>query len=159
MGRKALNSNAAKQLKDSGQHVVAGVVHRVQSVEGSARETQSAAAVVARDAANGKVDPKHVVTAGEKAAGTVAKAAPHRIVAGAVTDEVLRKAPLSDQQKQAIQHVTDPKKALLEQVHSKVNAAVTNLPPMEITGVHAKPAAKASASSTGASTADGAQKH
>jgi pyroglutamyl-peptidase len=42
---------------------------------------------------------------------------------------------------------------------ARFNAAVKNLPSMEITGVHPKPAAKASASSTGADTADGAQKH
>jgi hypothetical protein len=143
VGKKALNSNAAKQLKDSGQHIVQGVEQRGKNVEGNAKDAASAAGVVAHDASNGKVDPKHLVAAGEKVGETAIKASPHAIVAGAVKDEVLRKAPVSQHTRDVITHMTDPKKMVLDGAHKQVNQAVSNLPTLEFSGLHPKQTATA----------------
>jgi hypothetical protein len=138
MGKKALNSSAAKQIKDSGEHIANGVMQRGKNVYGNGKDAASAAGVVAHDAANGKVDPRHIVDAGEKVGATAAKASPHAIVAGAVKDEVLRKVPLSQHSKDVVTRMTDPKKLVLDGAHKQVNEAVKNLPTFTIGGLHPK---------------------
>jgi hypothetical protein len=132
MGKKALNSKAAQQIKESGEHIKDGVAQRGKNAVGNAKDAASAAGVVAHDAANGKVDPKHVVAAGEKVGATAATASPHAIVAGAVKDEVLRKVPLPQHTKDVVTRMTDPKKMVLDGAHKQVSEAVKNLPVFHI---------------------------
>lgn len=136
LGKKAIQSKAGQQIRDSGQHIVQDVVERGKQEGTNARQAASAAGVVAHDAANGKIDPKHVVDAGAKIGETAVKASPHALVAAAVKDEAMRRVPLSQGTRDHINQVLDPKKAAADAVHHRVNEAVQNLPVLTIGHSH-----------------------
>jgi len=129
LGIKAIHSRASQEIRDSGQHIVHSVVQR-------GKDTANAGTAVVHDAQQGRVDPKHLVNAGEKAGVVALTASPHalaaEVVGTAVKDEVMRKSHVSKGTKQTIDHVTNPKKSLSDGLHQRVDEALKHLPVLEL---------------------------
>jgi hypothetical protein len=132
LGREAIHSRAGQAIQDSGQHIVHGVEQR-------GKDAATAGTDVVHDAQQGKVDPKHLLNAGEKVGVAALAASPHALVAGvvgsAVKDEVMRKAPVSEGTRETIDDVTHPKRMLTDRAHQRVSEAVKNLPALELHGL------------------------